>query len=67
MSVDNDSPPGAWKTEMERMPWKFNQSQKVEWALAQVRMRGMWTEAAILANEINVLKAELEALRGNRG
>jgi hypothetical protein len=27
----------------------------------------MWTEATVLANEINVLKAELEALRGNRG
>ena len=67
MAVDNESPPGSWKDEMERMPWKYSQNQKVDWALAELRIRGMWTEATVLANEINVLKAELEALRGNRG
>jgi hypothetical protein len=67
MAVDNESPPGSWKDEMERMPWKYSQNQKVDWALAELRIRGLWTEATVLANEINVLKAELEALRGNRG
>jgi hypothetical protein len=45
------------------MPWKYSQNQKVDWALAELRMRGMWTEASVLAQEINVLKAELESLR----
>ena len=63
MAVDNESPPGSWRDEMERMPWKYSQNQKVDWALAELRIRGMWTEATVLANEINVLKAELESLR----
>ena len=63
MAVDNESPPGSWKDEMERMPWKYSQNQKVDWALAELRIRGLWTEATVLANEINVLKAELESLR----
>ena len=66
MSVDNESPPGAWKAELERMPWKFTQNQKVHWALAELRIRGMWTESAILANEINTLRAEVEALRNEK-
>jgi hypothetical protein len=67
MAIDSESPPGSWRDEIERMPWKYSQNQKVDWALAELRIRGMWTEATVLANEINVLKAELEALRGNRG
>ncbi len=63
MAIDNESPPGSWKDEMERMPWKYSQNQKVDWALAELRIRGLWTEATVLANEINVLKAELESLR----
>lgn len=63
MPVDNESPPGAWKDEMERMPWKFRQEQKVGWALSQMRLRGMFQEAEILAQEISVLKTELESLR----
>jgi len=66
MAVDEESPPGAWKSEIERMPWKFTQDQKVHWALAELRIRGMWTEASILANEINVLRAEIEHLRGEK-
>ena len=62
-TIDNESPPGAWKSEIERMPWKFTQDQKVHWALAELRIRGMWTEASILANEINILKADLESVR----
>ena len=62
-TIDNESPPGAWRDEIARMPWKYSQNQKVDWALAELRIRGMWTEASILAQEINVLKAELESLR----
>lgn len=63
MPVDNESDPGAWAREIERMPWKFQQEQKVGWALSQLRLRGMFKEAEILTQEIFTLKAELESLR----
>ena len=67
MTVDNVSPPGAWKSEMERMPWKFSQQAKVEQALASIRGAGFQLEANILAMEITTLKSELELLRNVRG
>lgn len=66
MIIDDKSPPGSWKTEMERMPWKYSQQEKVGWALSEMRLRGMFKEADILSQEISVLKAELERLRGHR-
>jgi len=66
MPVDNESPPGAWKTEMERMPWKFQQEEKVGWALSQIRLHGMFKEAEVLAQEIITLKVELEHLRKSK-
>lgn len=65
MTVDNESPPGSWRDEMARMPWKYSQQVKVEEALASIRRAGFVLEANLLAQEISVLKAELEALRGN--
>ena len=61
--IDNESPPGAWKTEMERMPWKFSQQAKVEQALAAVRQAGLVVEATVLALEIKTIKDELKTLR----
>ena len=61
--IDNESPPGAWKTEMERMPWKFSQQAKVEQALAAVRQAGLIVEATVLALEIKTIKDELKTLR----
>jgi len=63
---DDKSPPGSWKSEMEKAPWAFGQAQnvKVDNALANVRMRGLWSEASILSAEITTLKAELESVRG---
>lgn len=63
MAVDNESPPGAWKDEMQRMPWKYSQQVKVEEALASIRRAGFVLEANTLAQEINVLKAELKTVR----
>jgi hypothetical protein len=63
MTVDNESPPGAWEREMERMPWRYSQQVKVDEALAAIRKSGFALEANVLAQEINVLKAELESLR----
>ena len=66
MTLDTVSPPGAWKNEMERMPWKYSQQVKVEKALAAIRNAGLQLEAHTLAMEIATLKNELESLR-NRG
>ena len=66
MTVDNQSPPGSWQREIELQPWKYKQEEKVGWALSEMRLRGMFKEADILAQEISVLKAELERLRGHR-
>ena len=66
MSVDDQSPPGAWRDEMERMPWRYSQQVKVEEALASLRKAGFQLEANLLALEITTLKNEVEALRGNR-
>lgn len=63
MTVDNESPPGSWRDEMARMPWRYSQQVKVEQALATIRQAGLPVEANILAQEISVLKAELETLR----
>ena len=66
MIIDDVSPPGSWKAEMERMPWRYSQQAKIDEALASIRKSGMALEANLLAQEINVLKAELEHLRANR-
>ena len=66
MIIDDKSPPGSWKTEMERMPWRYSQQTKIDEAFASIRKSGMALEANLLAQEINVLKAELEHLRANR-
>jgi hypothetical protein len=58
--VDDESPPGAWKEEMDRMPWKFSQKTTVEKALATIRNAGLLLEANILAMEIKTLQIELE-------
>lgn len=63
MTVDNQSPPGAWRDEMARMPWRFSQQVKVDEALAAIRHAGLQLEANVLAQELNVLRAELEHLR----
>lgn len=64
-TVDTESPPGSWKDEMERMPWRYSQQTKIEEALATLRKCGFGIEANLFAQEINVLKAELEALRNS--
>jgi hypothetical protein len=66
MTIDDISPPGSWQREIELQPWKYKQEEKVGWSLSEMRLRGMFKEADILAQEISVLKAELERLRGHR-
>lgn len=64
MVIDKDSPPGAWAEEMARMPWRYSQQVKVDEALAAMRRAGLQLEAQVLAQELNVLRAELAHLRG---
>lgn len=66
MTIDNASPPGSWAAEMARMPWKYSQQVKIDEALASIRKAGLQFEANLLVQEISVLKAELERLRGHR-
>jgi len=66
--IDNKSPPGSWNDEMKAAPWAYGQEQNktVEFALAEIRARGLWTEAGILEKEIMFLKRELELERHER-
>ena len=67
-TYDNKSPPGAWKEEMKAAPWGYGQSQQkqVEQALNNIRRAGLFDEATVITLELNTLKSELEALRGDR-
>lgn len=63
--IDNESPPGSWKTEMERAPWGYGQTRKISYteAIALVRLRGMGLEADAIAAEIYRLNDEIGRLR----
>lgn len=63
--VDKDSPPGSWRDEIDRMPWKYGDSKThtLNNCLAQIRFRGLWAEANYLAQEITALRAEIANLR----
>ena len=66
--IDDQSPPGAWKDEMNAAPWGYGQSQQklLERSLDNIRRAGLFDEATVISLEINTLKTELETLRGNR-
>ncbi len=68
VTIDNQSPPGAWKDEMSAAPWGYGQSQqkRVERSLENIRRAGLFDEATVLLLELNTLKAELEAARGSK-
>ena len=62
MTIDTESPPGAWANEMKAAPWGYGQSQadRVRWALAEVAQKGLWEAATVLQQEIETLRAELQ-------
>jgi hypothetical protein len=64
--IDNMSEPGSWDKELKAAPWGYGQNQSVRMrnALAEIRARGLWTEAGILEQEILTLQRELESIRG---
>ena len=66
VTVDNQSPPGAWKDEMKAAPWGYGQSQQmlVERSLENIRRAGLSNEATVLSLELLTLRNELEYLSG---
>jgi hypothetical protein len=66
MTIDNESPAGAWANELKAAPWGYGQERdwRIDNALAAIRMRGLWSEASTLVAEINSLKAEIARLQG---
>ena len=64
MTIDNESPAGAWANELKAAPWGYGQERdwRIDNALAAIRMRGLWSEASTLVAEINSLKAEIHRL-----
>jgi hypothetical protein len=64
MTIDNESPAGAWANELKAAPWAYGQERdwRIDNALAAIRMRGLWSEASTLVAEINNLKAEIARL-----
>jgi hypothetical protein len=66
ITVDNQSPPGAWKDEMKAAPWGYGQSQQtlVERSLENIRRAGLSNEATVLTLELLTLRNELEYLSG---
>lgn len=65
MAIDNASPPGSWKEEMDRAPWAFGQKRKIAYtdAIALIRLRGMGEEADAVASEIYRLNDEIGRLK----
>lgn len=61
-SKDEDE---AFEIEMSAHPWGYGQQRKedFEFAMAAIRMHGLWNEALVIMNEIQRLKAELEEAR----
>lgn len=64
--IDNESEPGAWKREMDKIPWRFKHSNyvNVNDVLAAIRANGFFTEANFLAEEITRLKCQVQKLDG---
>ena len=68
MTIDNESPAGAWANELKAAPWGYGQERdwRIDNALAAIRMRGLWSEASTLVAEINSLKAEIARLNSDK-
>lgn len=65
MTIDNESPAGAWANELKAAPWGYGQERdwRITNALANIRMRGLWSEASILAAEISRSRVQCHQCR----
>ena len=52
--IDNESPPGAWKAELERAPWGYGQRKPLtrEEVIWIMRRHGLGVEADFIAAEL---------------
>jgi hypothetical protein len=68
ITIDSQSPPGAWKDEMNAAPWGYGQSQQtlVERSLENIRRAGLSNEATVLSLELLTLRNELEYQMGKK-
>jgi hypothetical protein len=68
VTIDNLSPPGSWKDEMNAAPWGYGQSQQtlVERSLENIRRAGLSNEATVLSLELLTLRNELEYQMGKK-
>jgi hypothetical protein len=62
MTIDRESPPGAWADEIRAAPWRFKPLPSTHELLARVRAAGLTTEANELAREIEALRAQVQYL-----
>ena len=64
-TIDNESEPGSWQRELDKLPWGYGQSQtiKLEAAIANIRTVGLWREANTVEQEIKTLQSELAYVR----
>lgn len=63
-TIDDESEPGAWKREIEKMPWRFKHSNyaTVNDALAALRANGFFEEANFIAEEIQRYRTQIHLL-----
>ena len=63
-TVDDESEPGAWKREIEKMPWRFKHSNYATMndVLAALRANGFLEEANFIAGEIQRYRTQIYLL-----
>lgn len=63
--IDDESPPGSWQEEMNRMPWKWSQHSSIPHteALARLQARNLYVEYTSLRDEIDRLRSDLFSAR----
>lgn len=63
-TIDDESEPGAWQKEIEKMPWRFKHSNyaTVNDVLAAIRANGFFTEANFIAEEIQRYRTQIQLL-----
>lgn len=58
----------AFENELSAHPWGYGQqrNQDFEFAMATIRLRGLWNEAAVIMKEVQELRAALAAAQGGK-
>jgi hypothetical protein len=62
MTIDDQSPPGAWADEIKAAPWRFKIVPNLNDALARIRAAGLGAEADLIGQELLSLRAQIHHL-----